>query len=56
LVLPEKAEYAAQYTYKGITVAIIRDFDILKRRMITRLDFLGGFAPVRPEWATRITE
>jgi hypothetical protein len=56
LVLPEKAEYAAQYTYKGITVAIIRDFDILKRRMITRLDFLGGFAPVRPEWACRITE
>lgn len=55
LVLPQKAEFAEQYTYKGMTIAIIRDFDIIKRRMITRLDFLGGFAPVRPEWACRIT-
>ena len=54
LVLPEKAEYAAQYTYKGITVAIVRDWDQLKRRMITRVDFLGGFAPVRPEWACKM--
>jgi len=56
LVLPVNAEFAAQETYKGITVAIVRDFDVLKRRMITRIDFLGGFAPVRPEWAVRITE
>ena len=54
LVLPERAEYAAQYTYKGITVAIVRDWDQLKRRMITRVDFLGGFAPVRPEWACKM--
>lgn len=56
LVLPVNAEFAAQETYKGITVAIVRDFDVLKRRMITRVDFLGGFAATRPEWATRITE
>jgi hypothetical protein len=56
LVLPVNAEFAAQETYKGITVAIVRDFDILKRRMITRIDFLGGFAATRPEWAARITE
>lgn len=55
LVLPQKAEFAEQYTYKGITVAIVRDFDVIKRRMITRLDFLGGFAPVRPEWGCRVT-
>jgi len=55
LVLPTSAEYAEQYTYKGMTIAIVRSWDILKRRMITRLDFLGGFAPVRPEWGCRIT-
>lgn len=55
LILPVNAEFAAQETYKGCTVAIVRDFDVLKRRMITRIDFLGGFAATRPEWATRIT-
>lgn len=54
LIMPTKAEFAAQETVDGITVAVIRDFDVLKRRMITRLDFLGGLAVVRPEWASRI--
>ncbi len=55
LVLPTSAEFAVQETYKGFTVAIVRAFDVLKRRMITRVDFLGGFANVRPEWACQIT-
>lgn len=54
LVLPEAVELAAQETYKGVTVAIVRAFDVLKRRMITRIDFLGGFCATRPEWACRI--
>lgn len=55
LILPENAELAAQETYDGITVAIIRDFDVKTRSMITRLDFLGGIVAVRPEWACRVT-
>ncbi len=55
LIMPTNAEFAAQETVDGITVAVIRDFDILKRRMITRLDFLGGISAVRPEWACRVT-
>lgn len=55
LVMPEAVEFAEQETYKGITVAIVRAFDILKRRMITRVDFLGGITATRPEWACRIT-
>lgn len=55
LVMPTNAEVAAQETVDGITVAVIRDFDVMKRRMITRLDFLGGLSAVRPEWANRIT-
>lgn len=55
LVMPTNAEFAAQETVDGITVAIIRDFDINTRKMITRLDFLGGLVADRPEWACRIT-
>jgi len=55
LIMPTNAEFAAQETVDGITVAIVRDFDVKTRKMITRLDFLGGLAAVRPEWACRIT-
>lgn len=55
LILPSKAEFASQSTSDGVTVAIVRDWDQKTRKMITRLDFLGGIAAVRPEWATRLT-
>jgi len=55
LVMPVNAEFAAQETVDGVTVAIVRDFDILTRKMITRFDFLGGFSAIRPEWSCRIT-
>ena len=55
LIQPVNAEFVAQETVDGITVAIIRDFDVLKRRMVTRVDFLGGLVAVRPEWANRVT-
>lgn len=55
LVMPEAVEFAEQETYKGVTVAIVRAFDVLKRRMITRVDFLGGITATRPEWACRVT-
>jgi len=40
---------------KPVTVQFVRQFDVLKRRMINRLDFLGGISAVRPEWACRIS-
>lgn len=55
MVMPEMVEFAAQETYKGVTVAVVRAFDVFQRRMITRLDFLGGLAADRPEWSTRLT-
>lgn len=54
LIMPEAVEFAAQETYDGYTVSIVRAFDVLKRQMVTRLDFLGGLAADRPEWAYRI--
>jgi hypothetical protein len=55
LVMPINAEFAAQETVDGVTVAIVRDFDVLLRRMVTRLDVLCGLAAVRPEWACRLS-
>ena len=55
LHLPSNAEFAANETYKGISLSIVRDFDILTRKEILRIDFLGGLANVRPEWACRLT-
>lgn len=55
LVMPKAVEFAEQSTEDGITVSIIRAFDVQQRRMITRMDFLGGFCADRPEWACRVT-
>ena len=55
LMLPKNAEFAGSATVDGITVAIVRDFDVNTRSMITRIDFLGGIAATRPEWACRLT-
>jgi len=54
LIMPQKAEWTVQQTYKGYTIAIIRDWDQMKRRMVTRLDFLGAISGVRTEWACRL--
>lgn len=55
LVQPDGLDMSAQETYKGITMRVIRDYDVLTDKLIMRLDFLGGFVAVRPEWACRIT-
>jgi len=54
LVLPDGTDMAAQKTVDGITVRVIRDYDVLTDKMIMRIDFLGGIAAIRPEWACRI--
>lgn len=54
LVMPTAVEVASQETVENVTVQFVRQFDVLKRRMINRLDFLGGISAVRPEWACRI--
>lgn len=55
LVMPDGLDMAAQETYKGFTVRVIRDYTVLTDKLIMRLDFLGGIAAVRPEWSCRIT-
>lgn len=54
LIMPKNAEFAAQHTYKGITMAVVYDWDQLKRSMVLRMDVLGGLCEERPEWACRV--
>lgn len=56
LMNPNDSEMCATETAGGMTVRVWMQSDILTDKMIARIDFLGGLAAVRPEWAVRITE
>jgi hypothetical protein len=56
LLTPGGVDMAAQETVDGMTIRVVRDYSIMTDKLIMRLDFLGGFAAVRPEWACRVTE
>lgn len=56
LVKPDGMDMSAEATKDGYTVRVVRDYDILTDKLIMRIDFLGGLAPTRPEWATRMFE
>lgn len=56
LVLPDGLDMASQSTSDGgFTIRVLRDYAVLSDKLIMRLDYLGGFAAVRPEWGVRIT-
>jgi hypothetical protein len=55
LYLPSgSTDMAAQETNDGHTIRVTSQFNILTGKEIMRLDYLGGLAAVRPEWACRI--
>lgn len=54
LAIPSKAEFAGKGTYGGITVTIVRDYDIKTAQFITRMDCLAGIAVPYPEYVGRI--
>jgi hypothetical protein len=55
LYAPKGVDLVATQTVDGITVNLVRDFDIKTREVITRLDVLYAFDSVRPEWSVRLT-
>lgn len=55
LVTPGGLDMSAQKTHEGMTIRVIRDYDVLTDKLIMRLDFLGGICAPRPEWAVRVT-
>jgi hypothetical protein len=55
LELPQGVDFAAREMYDGISMRIVRAFDILNDQFPCRIDVLGGWATLRPELACRIT-
>tara|TARA_R110000851_G_scaffold5285_5_gene21948 strand:+ start:277 stop:1503 length:1227 start_codon:yes stop_codon:yes gene_type:complete len=55
LVMPGGTDMASQSTVDGISIRVIRDYTVLTDKLIMRLDFLGGFSAVRPEWSVRLS-
>jgi hypothetical protein len=55
LEMPNGVDFAARETYDGISMRIIRDFDITNDQFPCRIDVLGGLAVLRGELGVRIT-
>jgi hypothetical protein len=55
--MPEGVHFAARATdpESGLSIRIVRQYDINSDTIPCRLDILYGLAPMRPEWACRIS-
>lgn len=54
LVLPDSVDMKARAVHNGISLRIIRDYDINNDRMPCRVDVLYGYSVIRPEMACRM--
>lgn len=54
LVLPKGVDMGSRVNHNGISMRMIRDYDINTDRLATRLDVLYGYAVIRPELAVRL--
>jgi hypothetical protein len=55
LVLPEGVHFAAREQFEGVSMRIVRNYDINSDNFPCRLDVLYGYKTIRPQWACRIT-
>jgi hypothetical protein len=54
LPLPEGTDWARREVVDGISVSLVRDFNISDRSFPCRLDVLYGYKAIRPQLATRV--
>lgn len=54
LVLPSGIDFASRQVLDGISMRLVRDYDIVKDRFLTRLDVLYGYKVLRPQLACKI--
>ena len=53
LVMPKGVDFAAREVFDGISLRIVRDYDINNDALPCRIDILYGFKAIRPELACR---
>lgn len=54
LVMPTGVDFSAREVYDGISMRVVRQYDINNDKFPTRLDVLYGFKTIRPQLACRI--
>jgi hypothetical protein len=54
LLLPQGVDMAARANHHGISLRVVRQYDINNDRMPCRIDVLYGFGTIRPQMAARI--
>lgn len=54
LVMPGGVDFASRQVYDGISMRIIRDYDINNDLFPCRIDILYGYKTLRPEFAARV--
>lgn len=54
LVMPKGVDFAAREVYDGISLRIVRQYDVVNDNFPCRIDVLYGYKTLRPEWATRL--
>lgn len=54
LVMPKGVDFAAREVYDGISLRIVRDYDINNDRLPCRVDILYGYKAIRPQLAARL--
>jgi len=55
LEMPEGVHFASRQNMDGLSIRIVRQYDINNDNIPARLDILHGYEAIRPEWACRIT-
>ena len=55
LEMPEGVHFASRQNMDGISIRLVRQYDVNNDNMPTRLDLLHGYEAIRPEWACRVT-
>lgn len=53
LILPKGVDFAAREVFDGISMRIVRDYNINNDQMPCRIDVLYGYKAIRPDWAVR---
>lgn len=54
LVMPKGVDFAARENFDGISMRIVRDYDVTNDKIITRCDVLYGYKTIRPQLASRL--
>lgn len=54
LIMPQGVDMASRQVHNGISMRIVRDYDINNDRMPCRIDVLYGYAVIRPQMAVRL--